>query len=351
MAFIWKEIPTGVIDWVNKVFTLLNDVDYIDDIFYDWWVTSDYTRVWKIITMTYAPQSSIYVDYYDKTAQSITTSTYTFLDIKNKVWALLWAKSTSTNFSSAIVWDEINRQGRAIWKGRIINKLNPRQIFKAGFMYFKDLDYVVRIKSWWTVTAEVNVWDTDIKINTTGLLWAGYIEVWWDIIKYTSKTATQINWVTWITINHLVWEKAVQLYETPNLIDKVNILEKVKNGASLWEIPYNNWYVHYEIIRKEVTLLKIIWLTSDDLVKVKYTKQFPNMSLDTDECPFPEDYWINVLAYLVAGSLWYDKWVPNSQNLLNSWYTSLQVMYGDFGAETSKIITSIKPTYKPKRYL
>ena len=75
------------------------------------------------------------------------------------------------------------------------------------------------------------------------------------------------------------------------------------------------------------------------------------MSLDTDECPFPEDYWINVLAYLVAGSLWYDKWVPNSQNLLNSWYTSLQVMYGDFGAETSKIITSIKPTYKPKRYL
>jgi hypothetical protein len=67
------------------------------------------------------------------------------------------------------------------------------------------------------------------------------------------------------------------------------------------------------------------------------------MNENTDPCPFPEDYSISVLAYIVAGGLWYDKGVPNSQQHLNSGYTALQTMYWDFNDETQIIKQRLQP--------
>lgn len=345
MTYVAKEIPSWVIDWVNKVFTLLNDVDYISDVYYDWVITTDFTRVDKVITLTYAPTLSIFVDYNTTTADSIVSTTCTFWDIKEKVWALLWAKSTSTNFSDTIVANEINLQGRTAWKGRMVNKLNPSQIFRAWYMYFKDKSYVIRVKADNVpLTADVAVWDTTIDLVTDNLLWAWYIELWWDYIKYTSTSATQLLWVSGITIEHLIWEEVAQLYEAPLLIDKPSSVEKITTGKS-YDIPYNLWNIRYEVIKYTETLIKIVWLEVWDIVRVNYIEQYSNMGLDTDNCPFPEEYWISVLAYLTAGALGYEKWIPNSQYILNSWYNSLQEMYSDIWNETNIVVQSIKPTF------
>jgi hypothetical protein len=50
----------------------------------------------------------------------------------------LGQQSTSTNFSDSIVSQEINTRATEIWKGKVVNKLNPQQHFRAGRMYFRD---------------------------------------------------------------------------------------------------------------------------------------------------------------------------------------------------------------------
>jgi hypothetical protein len=39
------------------------------------------------------------------------------------------------------------------------------------------------------------------------------------------------------------------------------------------------------------------------VVKVSYPTKYVRMNENTDPCPFPEDYSISVLAYIVAGGL------------------------------------------------
>jgi len=88
-----NEVPTWTIDWVNKVFTFLNDIDYITTLVFDW---AEYTTFIvdsinkNLVTLVDAPTVSIYADYYPIASTVVVDSTVTFWDIKNKVWNLLW---------------------------------------------------------------------------------------------------------------------------------------------------------------------------------------------------------------------------------------------------------------------
>lgn len=347
-----NEIPSWTIDGVNKVFTFLNEIDYITTLTFD---GAEYTNFIvdsndrRIVTLVDAPIVSIYADYYPLITQTDVSTTCTFWDIKEKVWNLLWQKSTSTNFSNTIVWQEINIRGEEIWLGRVVNKLNPQQSFRAWELYFKNWTTNVRIQAWWKLTNAFNIADLTALTDTTNLLGAWYVEIGWDVVKYTSKTSTSIDWTSGQTINHLTGEEVIQLYEMPEGINKPSKVELITTGyqARQIEIPLDNtdtYGRYYQIIRKDwKTLLKIVWLKQDNLVTVSYIKEWTNMSANTDNCPFPWYYWISVLAYIVAGSLWYDKGIPNSQQHLSSGYSSLNMMYGQFNNETNVIKQHIKP--------
>ena len=347
-----NEIPKWTIDWANKVFTFLNDIDYITQLTFDW---AEYTSFVvdsvnkKQVTLTDAPIVSIYADYYVATVIASWSDECTFWDIKSKVWALMGQTSNSTNFSNTIVWDEINLRGREIWKGRVVNKLNPRQIYRAWNTDYRNATSNIRIKAWSILTAVFNLWDTEALMDTTNVLWAWYMEIGGDIIKYTSIISTQIEWTSGQTIDHLVWEKAIQLYELPANIDKPTEVFVICKGQEARKKPipldmeeqFNIWY---KVIKSNwKTLLKINGLQNDDLVTVKYVTKFTNMDDNSNECPFPEDYWIRVLAYIVAGTLWYDKGLLNSEQHLNGWYGALNEMYGDFNDITNVIKQKIRP--------
>lgn len=348
-----NETPTWNIDWVNKVFTFLNEIDYITTLTMDGAEYTDFvvdTSDRRIVTLTDAPIVAIYADYYVYNAPAEVDTECTFWSVKSKVWDLLWQKSTSTNFSDTIVWDEINNRAIEIWKGKVVNKLNPAQTFRAWSLYFRDKSLSVRIKSWWILTEEFNIWDTEASTDTANLLTSWYVEIWGDIVKYTWKSSTQLTWTSWQTIDHLESENVIQLYEMPSNMDKPEKVELITiwQEARPQEIELDNTWtnrVYYQIIRTDdnVILLKIVWLDADDLVKISYPKKYVNMTSNTDTCPFPDQYWITVLAYIVAWSLWYDKGIPNSQQHLNSGYTSLEVMYWDFNDEVNVIKQKIRP--------
>lgn len=65
MAYFSKEVPAGVVDGVNKVYTLANGVQQIDDVFVDGAIyLGVITVVGAVITLADAPTATIYVDYW-----------------------------------------------------------------------------------------------------------------------------------------------------------------------------------------------------------------------------------------------------------------------------------------------
>lgn len=349
--YITKEIPKWIINWVNKVFTLLNTTNEVYNIWLDWTIYIDFVlSEWKNIILSDAPKYSIYVDYW--ITQNITpvyNNNITLWDIINEVWYLLWQTPNSTSFSRDRIITNINITLDEIWKWRVINILNPQQIIRSWLLYFTCNSLDIRV-CWDSYLSEIaKIWDTEIKAETINLPDYWYIIIGWDIINYKSKTNDSLQWVTWLTTNHFIWEKIIPLYLLPNdflIIDKV---EKINNWYKNTEIKIKNDYeksIYYNVLHSWVNaLLYIKWLQNNDLITINYQKRTPILFNNNELCFLPDNYWLQVLAPIVAWKLWYFTWMPQSQALLNMWYLWLRTMYQFYN--NNKIIVSQK--LLPKR--
>lgn len=352
MAFVNDEVPTWLINWVNKVYILLNTPSQMVAVNMDWANYVAYVLVGNVLTLTDAPTVSITVDYITGATIIPATTDITFWEIKAEVWALLWQKSTSTNFSDTRVWRKINEVIRKVWRGRITSLLDPNRIYRAGSLWFTNWQINLRYRGGSSLNTALNVWDVSASCDTTYMLSNWYVEIGWDIVKYTSSTASTIDWVIGQTIEHLEGEKVVQLYEVPIDFERPNKLWLIKND--LWyckmEIPYddtNTIFTSYHIVRVwSKPLIAIRWLSNDNLIEVQYVKSISDMSDDTTVNPFPDDYWLTVIANLVAWEFSFKSWMPNSQQILVDWYDNLQNMYQFY----TNTINIIKQTIRPISY-
>ena len=142
------------------------------------------------------------------------------------------------------------------------------------------------------------------------------------------------------------------MYEMPSDFEKVNSVVKIysQNWLKELEIPYDpteTYQFYYNVYKVWIkTLLKIKWLNYLDQIQVDYTKLYYDMANDADECILPDNYWIKVIAPLVAWEYAIQKGFPTSQSILLSWYTALQNMYQFF----TNTITITKQSIKPISY-
>jgi hypothetical protein len=343
--YIVKEIPTWAINWVNKVFTLLNTPSQVDDVFVNGLVTTAYTLVWSVITFTTAPIYSVLVDYTTWTTTAIDYWQDTFIDIKNEIWDLLWTTSASTIFTSAKIWKKINAKIMEVSRWRITSLINPQTIYKSWKLDFLDEKIGFRIQGWWILTAILNIWDITGYLDTTNIYPAWYLQIGWDVVKYTWVTPTTITWVIWQTVEHLVADTCIQLYQMPTDFERVKIVNKVVNWYN-FEIPFDaseSLTICYTIYKYwDTQLIKIKWLTVDDLINIEYTKRIYDLVNDADLCILPNYYWTKVIAPLVAWEYALQRWIPNYQWVLSSWYTGLQNMYQFYCNPTNDNRTVIK---------
>jgi hypothetical protein len=78
-------------------------------------------------------------------------------------------------------------------------------------------------------------------------------------------------------------------------------------------------------------------------VTVSYTKKLEPMSLDNDECWLPDDYWIKIVPYIVAGQLLIDtSEVQKWEKLLAIWYSELEDMYSYYATPAKQFRKKIK---------
>lgn len=65
--FIQKEVPTGLINGVNKVYTLANTPTQVADVYVDGAIYTTFTDASGTLTLVDAPTTTIYVDYWTTT--------------------------------------------------------------------------------------------------------------------------------------------------------------------------------------------------------------------------------------------------------------------------------------------
>jgi hypothetical protein len=353
MTYVSKEIPSGAIDGSNKVFIWLNTPSQFDDLWVDGAIYTQYSLLGNVMTLVDAPTLSIFGDYSYGPAEITAASSTTLGEIKAKVWSLLGQRSTSGSFSDAIVTDEVNSQIRHVLRGRVTSMLDPRRIYRCGKIWFSEGSAAIRIQSGSVLGADFNIGDTTMTCDTTFLLPAGYVLVGGEIFKYTGVSSTQLLGVTGGTIKHLATEKVAQLYEIPADCEKINDdgVLLLSNSYGQAETPINRddsglSSRYYQVIRLNTsptkTLIKLFGFDNNDIVTVKYTKRFDNLTENTDVCPLPDDYGTTVIAPIVAGVLGYAKLMVNSPNALTIAYTNLQNMYQDFTNQTVITKQSIK---------
>lgn len=158
MAQIRKERPTGDIDGVNRVFTLANNVDFIDDIFFDGVVYTQFSiSNGNILTLTDAPELSLFVDYQTDDSVTPVSTTCTTGDVIAEVYNLTGQTPSSTNFNRDRVLRKVNSINERIWKGRVTSLLDNRRTYRAGDLWFTEAMTGYRIQNGSALTAELSV--------------------------------------------------------------------------------------------------------------------------------------------------------------------------------------------------
>ena len=348
MSEIRKEVPTGTIDGVNKIFILSNTPEFIDDIFLDGAIYTSFSLIWNQLTLTDAPTLSLFVDYQTAITTVQTDTEVTWGNVKTEIWDNLWQTANSTNFSSSRLNTEMNSLVWDIYRGRVINVLTRKE-YRAWSLWFINgatrFRYIPSVK----LTVALTLWDTEASMETANLDNSWQVLIWWDIIFYTSKTATQIEWITGQTINHLITDVVLPLYKMPDEMDKANWLEFVIKNTDNKRLPLpldntDTFFRYYQLLRVwNDKYIKAIWLDLDQIVEVSYIKKHSNITDEATVFPIMDLYWLSVVANIISWKLWYGKWIPNSKEQLMLWYTNLQVMFQNYTNEENVIKQSIKP--------
>lgn len=345
MVFIAKEIPSWVVDWINTVFTLLNDVDYVTSLYIDGAIYVDFTRSGKVLTLSDAPTSTIFTDYY--TANSIlpiVTNT-SLWDVKSKIWRLLGQRSSSVNYDTDVLTEEINDFLQNLWRGKVMNPIT-KQYIRTWNMYFQENYYSLRISKDSVTTAPVAIGDTTISMKTDWIAGSGWIMLWGDYIQYTSTTETSIEGVSGITTIHNEWVIVKQLYALPENYDMIIEMDEVSyqySGVSYTPIDTEG-RVSFDILRIwSVPVMEITGLAYDTIVRTKYIVKYVDMSDDNEDFKLPDRYGTSAIAPIIAWELAYDKMLPQAERLMNKGYEKLLEMV-DFYTRKTKNKTKFKPT-------
>lgn len=272
-------------------------------------------------------------------------------EVYEKVYDLLWERTTSTTYPVTSAVSLINTYIDRICKGQVINLLNPQVKYRAGNLSFLEKNvYYKNIQSQ-VISVATTVNGTTLTLTTTDFPTSGAVLINGEIVKYTGKSATQLTGVSWITAVHEVGSRVTVVYQLPANITKPFQVYDVKGSEIEYQdFRYNDKERYYTILTQD--WVDYIYFNSCGFnnMLVKYYKKPTKLVYSTDdqeEIDLPDDYGITVVAPLVAGEMKYTKWEEQdlASNNLNNWYTALQEMYDYYSKKAIKYRGGINITY------
>jgi len=257
----------------------------------------------------------------------------TLAEVYEKVYDLMWEKTTSTTYPVTSAVSLINTYIDRICKWQVINLLNPQVKYRAWNLSFLEKNvYFSNIQSQ-TISVATTVWATEITVDTTDYPTSGAVLINWEIALYTGKSATQLTWVTWITTIHPVGSRVTVVYQLPaNITKPFQVYDTKGSEIEYQDFRYNDKERYYTILTQDKVDYIYFNSCAFNNMFIKYYEKPTKLVYATDdqeEIILPDDYGITVVAQLVAGEMKYTKWEEQdlASNNLNNWYIALQEMY------------------------
>lgn len=229
---ISNEIPSGVIDSSNKVYTLSYNALQITNLIVDWVEYFDFITSNKTLTLTDAPTLSIRADYIGTWYSSVVWANITVLqDLRDIFYDILReTEQDSSAYPLTLVDLLINAAQQKIIAGRIINPINWQEARKWVLPFLNSDVYYSNIKNTTTNTV-LTVWATEILSDPT---WysatGGKLYIWGQIVSYTwiDTVAWTFIWVTGVIFTHPAGTQISPAYELP------------EDFGSIINVIYNN---------------------------------------------------------------------------------------------------------------
>ena len=196
-----------------------------------------------------------------------------------------------------------------------------------------------------TLTANANIGDSTLALDTTNYLSSGTVIVNENIIKYTGKTSTTLTGVTGIAMKHSAGDNVGQTFEKPANAYKNYDLLDVRNGYSIMFIDDRNpkfgifWTIK---VASDGTTNYLYVNQQDAYYKLNYYKVADLLTDDTTPCEFPDNIIYSVIIPLCAGELLVEKYGEDllgarGKSTLTKAYAGLSTVYGQYAERTKDI--------------
>lgn len=312
MQYIYNEIPSWAIDWVNKVFTTINAISKIEEVFI-WWVAyRDLIFSLNTITLNDAPPvgASISVDYFIGDLETPIEEWNTLLwDIINDVYEKIW-QARIKNWQPNRTYPESQVKKFIInWYDRIKN-LRTYKDKISTYSFNKAKDWVAI----WYSANWVTIWDVDyIPAN-----WIATFDNW-ITFEYTSYTAEKLNWAVWAVYQN--WEKIRVWYRIPTWVKKISEILVNWHTIDYKDFrEYSNWgWIYYTIVHASNNRYIILPFTSfDAVITVKYISSSSLIEDDNDLVDIDNEYY-ELLSYYAIYKLFLIREDDRAKNMFEEY--------------------------------
>lgn len=280
----------------------------------------------------------------------------TLREIITEVYNLLGEEDSSTIFDKdTIVIPKINEEILNVCKWYVKNILTGSMIRSSllWFLYKEDVYKIPRAK---TLTVNATIWDTTLSLDSLEWLPSSwFLFIFGMFLEYTI-TWTTLTLTEALTKDIEAWEKAkfaiqkpiqsiqyqnVRSYETNKRLEYYNFQDRPVHTSIAYTIKPYEWndYLIFDCYEWKVIVPYIDRPTDLD-------------DLDA-ECILPDNYWVTVIAWLVAWPLLINDQQPTKWQSALLWaYSKLLEMYNFYASplkERRKTV-KVKPMYLPDMY-
>lgn len=211
-SLIYDEALSGEVNWVNKTFTTVYPIDKVDELRVSSIPYTNFTVNGRYVILNDAPIVSQWaprIDYYREDSNVWTIDSWVTMEqLRSSIYTRLGQTITSLQYPKELV-DEYIRE----WVGRV-SKLKRDKRKRSVFTFHKAADWLIASVTW----SNINIWTTSKFLPSQ---WNAVVDGW-NYINYAYKTATDIQWISWLSVEDIEWKAIVFGYRLPHWVDKIS---------------------------------------------------------------------------------------------------------------------------------
>lgn len=330
-TFIYNEIPSGAINGVNTVFTVLNNIEKIEEVFI-WGVAyRSLSFTWNTITLNDAPPTgaAISVDYFvaSPTPTPSSSTAPTFLEVIDDVYEKLWQNPDNKATNKTYKLNQVKLGIKAGLK-RLKNMRTYRdEIGEYSFNKTKELSAIGYNASY------VEIGEAISNVPSSGVYLLGNTK----ITSYSSYNLWRLNGVVGVTYKN--WDIVRIGYKIPSGVKKIS--EVMINWLTL---EYADWREYttssnrYSLYTDATgTYIFLPYCNDTVVVTVKYVFDRANPVEDSDLLNIEWEYF-ELLSYYTLWKLYEDREDDRADRAKRQYETLLR----EWKAYKSKAVDWIK---------